>query len=237
MQISDPLSKKQQFNYISQRVNSVQYCCYYDAKYIEDYTHRKIHSYEIFNYSLSEVLGDLQDVSFYEGRDIMVGNSASYSNNHLYVLKYLSRILGHKVKLIIPLSYGGCKKYADEVEDAYESTFPQGIEALRNYLPLHVYNKTFLRLKAMILSAWRQESQGTAIMGFYLGIKVFMSEKSPLYKWFLDCGFKVFALEAARQEDFDRPLTLEEKQRNREIVLERYNEERIAQTFKENIVE
>ena len=100
-----------------------------------------------------------------------------------------------------------------------------------------VYNQIFLKVRSMIMSAWRQESIGTIIMGFYLGVKVFMSERSPLYKWFVDCGFNVFAIETAKEEDLDTPLSIKDKQRNREIVLERYNEERIARSLKENIVD
>lgn len=129
------------------------------------------------------------------------------------------------------------KQYVSEVENAYNSSFPQNVEVLTNYLPLQVYNQIFLKVRSMVMSAWRQESIGTIIMGLYLGIKVFMSERSPLYKWFVDCGFNIFAIETAKGEDLDTPLSTKDKQRNRELVLERYNEERIARSLKENIVD
>lgn len=227
-----------QFKYISHRINSIQHCCYYDAALIEQYASRKIYSYEVFNYSLSEVLGKLKDTPFFDGDTIMVGNSASYSNNHLYVLNFLKRMdLKDELRFTLVLSYGGSKQYVSEVENAYKSSFPQKVEVLTSYLPLQVYNQIFLKVRSMIMSAWRQESIGTIIMGFYLGVKVFMSERSPLYKWFVDCGFKVFAIETAKEEDLDTPLSIKDKQRNREIVLERYNEERIARSLKENIVD
>lgn len=227
-----------QFNYISQRINSIQHGCYYDAAFIEQYASKKIHSYEVFNYSLSEVLGNLKETSFFDGDTIMVGNSASYSNNHLYVLNLLKEMeLNNKLRFILVMSYGGSKQYISEVENAYNSFFPQKVEVLTDYLPLRLYNRLFLSVKSMIMSAWRQESIGTIIMGFYLGIKIFMSEKSPLYKWFVDCGFKVFAIETAKGEDLDTPLLLKDKQQNRKLVLERYNEERIMRSLKENIVD
>ena len=227
-----------QFKYISHRINSIQHCCYYDVALIEQYASRKIYSYEVFNYSLSEVLGKLKDTPFFDGDTIMVGNSASYSNNHLYVLNFLKRMdLKDELRFTLVLSYGGSKQYVSEVENAYKSSFPQKVEVLTSYLPLQVYNQIFLKVRSMIMSAWRQESIGTIIMGFYLGVKVFMSERSPLYKWFVDCGFNVFAIETAKEEDLDTPLSIKDKQRNREIVLERYNEERIARSLKENIVD
>lgn len=229
--------KRRQFKYICNRVDSLQYCCGYDAKLVEEYAQRTIPSYEIFNYSLSEVLGELKDIPFFDGKDILVGNSASFSNNHYYTLDSLIKIgIPDGATLIIPLAYGGIGKYADDVERSFCQAFPNRVKTYREYMPLHIYNRiTFLRLNSMILSHWRQESQGTAIMGFYLGIKVFMSSNNPLYQWFLDCGFTVFCIEDATKEDLSTPLDLEIRKQNREIVVERYNEEVFANTLRLNI--
>ena len=228
--------KRRQFNYICNRVDSLQFCCGYDAKLVEEYAQRTIPSYEIFNYSLSEVLGELKDIPFFEGKDILIGNSASFSNNHYYTLEYLERIgIPERSTLIIPLAYGGIGKYPDDVERSFNQSFPGRVETYRAYMPLHEYNKTFLRLNAMILSHWRQESQGTAIMGFYLGIKVFMSSRNPLYQWFVDCGFTVFRIEDATKDDFSIPLDLKQKEKNRQIVIERYNEKVFIETLRSNI--
>lgn len=229
--------KKKQFKYISQRVDSIQYCCKYDAQFVEDFAGRKIPSYEVFNYSLSEILGELEGIGFFEGKDILIGNSASLSNNHFYIIDYLRNCsMDGDTKLIIPLSYGGTSEYVEAVASGFKKAFPDRVEVLKDYMPLHEYNRIFLRLKAMVLSSWRQESQGTAIMAFYLGIKVFMSERSPLYKWFLECGFIVYALERMEKDSLQQPLTDEQKYHNRNLVLERYNSEAIAQTLKKNIV-
>lgn len=227
--------KIRSFKYICKRVNAIQYCCKYDAEYVEEYANRPIKSYEIFNYSLSEVLGELLDSPFTKGHDIMVGNSASYSNNHLYILNYIKDIkIEEDSHIIIPLSYGGSIKYVNEVETVYRKHFGQAIETLKEYMPLHDYNRVFLRLKVIYLSAWRQESQGTAIMAFYMGIKVFMSIKSPLYKWFVDLNFIVFAIEKAKVSELNSGLSLEEKKHNRNIVLSRYSDQIFEQTLKSN---
>lgn len=228
--------RKKLFQYLANRVDSLQYCCKYDASFVEEVAERSIPSYEVFNYSLSEVLGELEDKPFFDGNNILIGNSASLSNNHLYTLEKIRQIeLPVNSKLVLPLSYGGTKEYAQTVIDEYTKVYPDRLEVLVDYMPLHDYNKIFLSLKAIILSAWRQESQGTAIMAFYLGIKVFMSERSPLYKWFKDCGFIVYTIENLNNDSFERPLSEDEKNRNRQIVLRRYNSERIAQTLKDNI--
>lgn len=232
-----PSQRRKQFDYIINRVNSLQYCCKYDARLVEKYAQRSIHSYEIFNYSLSDVLSELKGYDFFDGKDIMIGNSASLSNNHFYILKFLKNIILPKdANIIMPLSYGGCQSYINDVISKYSSELSNNIIVYRDYMPLHEYNKTFTRLRAMVLSAWRQESQGTAIMGFYLGIKVFMSKKSPLYKWFKDCDFIVYPIEDSHKEDLATPLKYEEKVHNREIVLQRYDDNVFSQTLIKNIV-
>ncbi len=221
---------KKQFDYITSRINSMQYCCRYDAVYIEKYSKRIIPSYEIFNYSLNTVLGELKGIDFFDGEDILIGNSASFSNNHFYIFDLIKDI-DISGKLILPLSYGGSRQYADDVQKKFESIYGNRVVTLKKYIPLHDYNKIFTQIKIMILSAWRQESQGTAIMGFYLGIKVFMSTKSPLYKWFKDCGFIVYSLEDATERDFQISLTKEQKNHNRNLVLSRYNDKNVENTF------
>lgn len=228
--------RKKQFEYICHRVNSLQYGCKYDASLVEKYAKRTIPNYEIFNYSLTEVLGDLIDYDFFEGRDILIGNSASLTNNHLYILRCLQKsTLPEDARIIMPLSYGGEQKYINDVVSAYSSTISNELIIYKKYMPLHEYNKTFTKLRAIVLSAWRQESQGTAIMGFYLGVKVFMSQNSPLYRWFLDCGFIVYSIENATKEQIATSLKNEEKIHNRNIVLQRYNDEVFINTLKTNI--
>lgn len=229
--------KQRQFKYISNRIDSIQYCCRYDAHFIEEFSHRQILSYEVFNYSLTEVLGDLKDSPFTTGKHILVGNSASFSNNHLYVLEFLNKMgLSPDVKLIMPLSYGGTNKYADDVEKEFCDAFSGRVKALRQYMPLHEYNKMFLEINSCIMSAWRQESIGTIIMCLYLGVKVFMSNRSPLYKWLVECGFKIFELESAIREALELPLDLDIRMFNRSLVLERYNEGKVAENFKNHII-
>ena len=62
-------------------------------------------------------------------------------------------------------------------------------------------------------------------MGFYLGIKVFMSNKSPLYQSLEEEGFVVYVIEDATNTNFSVPLTVEQKEHNRNLLLKDYSEE------------
>lgn len=171
------------------------------------------------SYPLEETLGELYGKPFARGNEIMLGNSASWSNNHLYALKFLKEYgVPSDCKIRLTLSYGGNKKYREVVESSFEKSFAGQIIAIKDYMQLSEYNKSFMCLRLMIMPAWRQESVGTMIMGFYFGIKVIMSTHSPLYGTFKSAGFVLFSLEESTKETFYIPLSEEEKKRNRNLA-------------------
>lgn len=213
------------FKQITSRIDSIAVCCSGDAKVLEKYTGRKYQVFKAFNYSLHETLGELYGAPFNDANGIMIGNSASLSNNHLYVLEMVRNFQIGNATVIMPLSYGGVLQYKEKVMDAYEKKYSGQVRFLLEYMPLHEYNKTFLKLGTMILASWRQESIGTIMMGFYLGIKVYMSNRSPLYQSLKDEGFVVFAIEDATNTSFGMSLSLEQKEHNRNLLLTDYSDD------------
>ena len=101
-----------------------------------------------------------------------------------------------------------------------------------DYMPLHEYNKIFLGIGVMVLASWRQEPIGTIMMGLYLGIKIYMSNKSSLYHSFKEEGFNLFEIECTNAEDFNIPLTHKQKEYNRELLLARYSEHSFEEELK-----
>lgn len=220
------------FKQITSRVNSIAVCCSGDAKVLEEYTGRKYQVFKAFNYSLHETLGELYSAPFNDATGIMIGNSASLSNNHLYVLEMMKKFQIGDASIIMPLSYGGVPQYKEEVMDVYKKEYPGQVNFLLEYMPLHEYNKTFLNVGTMILASWRQESIGTIMMGFYLGIKVYMSNKSPLYQSLKEEGFVLYAIEDVTTSSFGMPLSLEQKEHNRNLLLIDYSEEAFEKELK-----
>lgn len=210
--------RKKDLDFIMNRVEALSgmQC---DKNILESNYKKKYFSMPGGSYPLEETLGELYGKPFSQGNEIMVGNSASWSNNHLYALKYLKKFGVPKNNLIkLTLSYGGNKRYREVVEKEFEKTFPGRILVVSNYIPLLEYNKSFLRLQMMILPAWRQESVGTIIMGFYFGIKVVMSIHSPIYNTLKSEGFIMFSLEESTKKDFYMPLSNKEKNHNRKLA-------------------
>lgn len=227
-----PILSKYYFRRITSRLNSVIVGCQADASLLEKYSGRKYETYRVFFYSLKEVLGDLYDSPFYDNNGIMIGNSASYSNNHLYVLDLIQKFNISDATVLMPISYGGSLRYREKVKEAYTKVFPNRMRFIVDYLPLHEYNKIFLKISILVLASWRQESIGTIIMGFYLGIKIFLSNKSPLLDSLRKDGFIVYDIEGTNSEDFLKPLKLDQKEYNRNLLLEHYNVKRFEEELK-----
>lgn len=217
---------KRYFNKISKRLDSLQISCDCDADLFELYSGRKIMRYKVFAYSLKEVLGDLYNTPFNgDAKDIMIGNSASLTNNHLYVLGFVKGIELENSKIIIPFSYGGVPRYKKDVIEKYEKAFNDNVTFLMDYMPLHEYNKLFTTIKTVVMASWRQESFGTIIMCLYLGIKIYMSEKSPLFSCLKKEGFIIYSIEETNNKRFICPLSNNDKKYNRELLLNKYNDD------------
>ena len=216
--------RRRYFKKITNRLDSVEVGCVGDAKLLEKYSGRAIDTYKCFNYSLKKTLGDLYNMQFSDGNDIMIGNSASLSNNHLYVLNYIKNFSLGESKIIMPLSYGGFPSYKTDVMTEYQTLFSEKIFFLLDYIPLNKYNHIFKEIKTMVMAAWRQESIGTITMGLYMGIKIYMSNKSPLYLSLKEEGFYLYEIENVDEIEFVTPLSKDIKEYNRALLLELYDE-------------
>lgn len=186
-----------------------------------------------FYYPIDQVLGPLVEERSY-GEDIMLGNSASLTNNHLYAFELLSKIDFGNRKIIVPLNYNGNNEYKKHVIDSGVKMFDSNFSPLANFLPLDEYNKLVLSVGYCMYANWRQEAMGNILIALYLGCKVFLSNKSPLFKYFRELDVYVFELELIDCNSFVR-LTEEEIQHNRDVLSFRYNKGRqiefIQKTF------
>lgn len=230
-----PFIRKRYFKRITNRLNSVSGSrC--NSVLLEQYSGKSYSFYETFCYSLKETLGSLYNISFFDEKNILIGNSCSLTNNHLYILNYIKDFDIGDSQIIMPLSYGGYPRYKDDVIVKYSNMFSNNYKCILNYMPLDEYNKIFLTLKTMVMASWREESFGTIIMGLYLGIKIYMSQKSPIYLSLVEEGFRVFKIEGVTNTDFNRPLSLEDKEYNRCLLLDNYNEDKYVQELKRQFV-
>ncbi len=181
---------------------------------------------KFFYYPIDEILGPELLQATVSGQDILVGNSNSLTNNHAYAFRYLSALdLGSR-RIVVPLSYNGTSDYRKSVLREGVLQFGEQFCPLTDFLPLATYNEWMQRASVAIYGAWRQEAIGNIIIALYLGARVFIAARNPVYTWAVSKGLIVYKLETITQQQLDTPLTPAEKEHNRNILLNSYNRER-----------
>lgn len=182
-------------------------------------------------YPIDVILGALTEKKA-KGDVLLLGNSASFTNNHSYAFKFLSNLDLKGKKIVVPVSYGGSLKYINHIVRWGHEKWGQSFVPLKKFLPLDEYNQLMATAEVCVFSSWRQEAFGNIVVALYLGAKVFLSEKSSLVKYFVSVGIVVYVLEQIKQEDIDSPLSDEIKNSNRKILFELLNERTIVNNIR-----
>lgn len=180
-----------------------------------------------FYYPIDEVLGKKLLNKKADGNIILVGNSCSWTNNHIYVFEILKNLGIFNRTIITPLSYGGDPSYQKLIITKGKSFFGEKYKPLIEYLPLEKYNQLMTKAEVCIYGSWRQEAFGNIIISLYLGSKVYLSEKSPLFTILKNQGLTIFPIESITTESLNTELDETAKNQNREILINKYNWERL----------
>jgi len=155
----------------------------------------------------------------YSGNDILLGNSATETNNHLEVLDMLSTIDIGDRKVIVPLSYG-TQSYGDEIEKFGRRLLGKKFVPIRNLMPLEQYNLLITNCSIAIMNHRRQQAIGNIGTMLYHGAKIFLDEKSVVYKFLKRKGAYVFSVREIAECGSAAfiPLSNSEKERNIEVI-------------------
>ncbi len=121
--------------------------------------------------------------SIANGAYILLGNSATFTNNHLEAIDILSSLeLGNK-KILIPLSYGE-KEYARIIEKAAtEKLGVKNVEILNNFLPPEEYQAKLEQCEIVIMNHIRQQAVGNIVQALALGAHVYLQKKSTVFSY------------------------------------------------------
>lgn len=129
-----------------------------------------------------------------EGNDIMLGNSASFTNNHLEAFETLEQLgIGNR-SVFVPLSYGN-SIYADHIEAVGNDSFADQFQSLRRFMPLEEYNRVLKVCGIVIMHQYRSQAVGNIIAMLWLGSKVYLSERNTFYDYLKSIGIVVFSIE------------------------------------------
>lgn len=153
------------------------------------------------------------------GNDILLGNSATGTNNHLEIINLLSSIDIGDRKVVVPLSYGS-QSYGDEIEKCGRRLLGNHFVPIRNLMPLEQYNALISSCSIAIMNHRRQQALGNIGTMLYHGAKIFLDESNVVYKFFKRKGVYVFSVReiTERGSAAFTPLSKSEKERNIEVI-------------------
>lgn len=195
----------------------------------------RIKQFDFYYYPIDDILGkDLINKEVLpHSKNILCGNSASFTNNHIDILKKIKLLKEDDYSIIMPLSYGGNKNYIKKVIEKGQKIYGTKFKPLTEFLPLDEYNKILQSSTICVFANWRQEAVGNIVIALYLGAKVYLSCNNPLLKSLIQANCKVFVFENETKEGFNRPLSIQEKQQNRKIMIEYFNSQRLYQLIEQ----
>ena len=187
----------------------------------------------MFSYYPIEFIVNNEDLRA-TGNSILLGNSASYTNNHLELMHFLKEIGVNDRTLKVPLSYGN-SRYAKKIEKKGSSLFGSNFVAIKDYLSLEEYNKCIASCEVVVMNHLRSQGLGSTLAAIYMGARVFLNE-TEIYRFFNSIGCKVFAIKDDLEDQLKHgsPLTKETINRNRKLIRDHFSETRIVNDIRKS---
>ncbi|MGN8225762.1 TDP-N-acetylfucosamine:lipid II N-acetylfucosaminyltransferase [Gracilimonas sp. BCB1] len=148
-------------------------------------------------------------------KNILVGNSASFTNNHIEAIDLLSNFSLNDLSVYIPLTYGK-EKYAQLIKEYAFKKLHDQAQIIENRLPLDDYMSIFSNCRSVIMNHCRQQAMGNILLAFWFETTLFLNPKADHYKDLSQKGFKILNV-----SDFNPELELsnQEKKQNKDLLI------------------
>lgn len=187
-------------------------------------------------YPLEFIIKDHENTAI-TGQNILLGNSATRSNNHLEIFEILNKLPINERKVIVPLSYGE-KGYRDEILKLNSDLLPKNFEPLTKFYELEEYNGILKTCSVFIMNSYRQQGIGNIFAMLWMGAKVYLDERNTTYHYLRRKNCSVFSISrdlTATNINVFEPLGNAEINRNREILRNELSAEVLKSELKTQI--
>lgn len=163
---------------------------------------------------------------------ILLGNSATVTNNHREIIEILKKYNDKKMTIYIPLSYGD-KTYANEVMMYANEVLKNEIIFLTDFIDPIDYNEFLNTIDIGIFNYHRQQGLGNITRLLLLQKKVYVNKKSGLYDYYKDQGIKIYDVELLKLETFNEFTNYDENSYNvnRSILTENVSNDKYVEAW------
>jgi len=172
------------------------------------------------------------------GDMVLLGNSATETNNHLDILKILDDIKFDTSRLLIPLNYGN-KQYGNMINSSCQKKQMKAV-VLLDFMAFDEYVALLNNCSYCIIGCIRQQAVGNIILMLLRGVKLFLYKDSVIFKYLISRGYYVFSIDDISSESFAFPLTIEQKEWNFTLIANEYDYTKFIEDLKitiESLVE
>lgn len=218
----------------------IDYCLtgeHEEYEFAKAYVHNSMDFIWYTCYSIEETIGSLKNERA-NGNNVLFCNSAAIENNMFDAALWMRRRSYRKHlknrKVIMPMGYGNpwivnlMLKWGPRCFDQFEP--------LMTYMPRKEYNAMMLGCSTLILPYYSPAGQGNIITAMWLGMRVYISEKSIAYNFFKRIGVKIYSFESDFEKYGCDAVPDEEMEYNRKVLREMFSLEHVMQSAK-NVVD
>lgn len=163
---------------------------------------------------------------------ILLGNSATATNNHFEALEAISKVKDIDFEIVCPLSYGDTQ-YANQVYSLGQKLFGEKFIPLTQFLNPKEYAKILASVDVAIFNNNRQQALGNILALLYLGKKVYIRDEIPSWKFFKRYGIEVYNVKEILETPGVKIFDFDEKvgKKNRDIIKKEFSEEKAVETW------
>ncbi len=168
------------------------------------------------------------------GNNILLGNSGSYTNNHLESFTLLKQFDLKGIEVIAPLSYGR-ETYIAKTLEAGKKALGDTFHPLVDFMPLHVYNNYIQQCGIVIMNHYRQQAVGNVLVMIWMGAKVYLNESNTVYHFLKGIGVHVFSISKelnTNNPDALRCLNTGQQLHNRQLLSSHVGEQVLLKELK-----
>lgn len=127
-------------------------------------------------------------------QNILIGNSLSYTNNHLDIFYHLKQIkITSERKYLIPINYGN--DYLNDTTNLKKAFNTKQAIWLEEFIPKDKYLEYFDSITHAIFGHIRQQAMGNIYFCLEKGIKIYLYSDSIIYQQLKKNGYVIYTIE------------------------------------------
>lgn len=154
---------------------------------------------------------------------ILIGNSATTSNNHLEIFEKIKTLRQNNLILHCPLSYGN-QHYALHIAEQGRKHFGDNFNALLSFMDFNSYLKLLGSIDVAIFAHARQQAMGNIINLIGAGKTVFLRENTSSWAFLNQMGFYIKTFEAFNFEK----ITQAQAEHNQQLAVNIFSSKNLS---------